>query len=855
MHHYLPGQRWLSVSEPELGLGLVVTVSPRELQVLFPATGDMRTYAAAAAPLKRAHFAPGDEIRGQEGQAFTVESVHEEDGLLTYSGEGHTLPETALADSLSFEDPEARLLAGHIDPSRLFDLRLATLRHRHRVQRSPVRGFVGGRVELLPHQLYIAHDVCRRPHPRVLLADEVGLGKTIEACLVLHRMIVCGAVQRALVLVPRPLIHQWFVEFLRRFNLTFRIADDSATGNPFTEDQLVLCGIDSLVADKARARQALDSGWDMLIVDEAHRLRWQPDNPSPAYALVEQFAATVPGLLLLTASPEQTGLESHFARLRLLDPNRYPSLPGFLAEHEHHAAVARRADEVLASGDETALRDLLDRHGPGRVMFRNTRAAMTGFPKRIPHLVPLEASDDNADPAVQWLGDLLRDNPSVKVLVICHTSREVRAAASTLLEQAGIESAAFHEELPLVQCDRQAAWFAEPDGPRVLIASGIGGEGRNFQFVNHLVLMDVPRDPDLLEQRIGRLDRIGQSRNIHIHVPYARGSADESIVRWLHEGLNAFAEPIAGGYAMLCRFGDRFESVDAELIAETRAAYRDLRERIAAGRDRLLELNSCRPAIAEKLIADIRAEESDETLEDYMRNVFEQFGVGVESLGDHDHVLKTDLLYCEEFPLPRDPMRITFNREHALARPTLTLLSWDHPMVEGAIDLILGTDRGTCAVARSDSVEGILLQAVYVLETLAPDNLEIDRFLPATPIVIQLDARLDLVQAEPVAEADADQWIVLDNSAFRTELFPAMLAKAGAAADERIPAIIASARHAMQEAMQTEIRRLRDLRAINDHVRREEIDELITQTAALDKTITTARPRLDALRIVVGPET
>ncbi len=535
MHHYVPGQRWLSVSEPELGLGLVLTVSPRDLQVLFPATGDVRTYAAAAAPLKRAHFAPGDEIRGQDGEVFTVTAVQEKDGLLTYVGTEHELLETALADSLSFEDPGARLLAGHIDSSRLFDLRLDTLRHRHRVQRSPVRGFVGGRVELLPHQLYIAQEVSRRPNPRVLLADEVGLGKTIEACLILHRLIVRGRVQRALVLVPEPLLHQWFVELLRRFNLSFQTVDENSEAeNPFVDAPFVLCAIDHLAGTPERARQAREAGWDMLVVDEAQGLKWPPGDTATGYLVVEQFAATVPGLLLLTASPEQTGLESHFARLRLLDPGRYPSLPRFIEEHERQIAVAGRAEEILASGDETALRELLDRHGPGRVMFRNTRAAMSGFPRRIPHLVPLDASDDGTDPAVRWLSDFLRGNPSTKVLVICHTSHEVLSTEAALREQAGIDSAGFHEELPLIQCDRQAAWFAEPDGPRVLIASGIGGEGRNFQFVNHLVLMDVPRDPDLLEQRIGRLDRIGQTRDIHIHVPYVKGSADERVVCWLH---------------------------------------------------------------------------------------------------------------------------------------------------------------------------------------------------------------------------------------------------------------------------------------------------------------------------------
>ena len=97
----------------------------------------------------------------------------------------------------------------------------------------------------------------------------------------------------------------------------------------------------------------------------------------------------------------------------------------------------------------------------------------------------------------------------------------------------------FHEGLPLVQRDRNAAWFAEPDGAQLLICSEIGSEGRNFQFAHHLVLFDLPLNPGLLEQRIGRLDRIGQTQTIRIHVPYVESSSEECVLDWYHRGLDA----------------------------------------------------------------------------------------------------------------------------------------------------------------------------------------------------------------------------------------------------------------------------------------------------------------------------
>src|SRR6185503_7589573 len=168
--------------------------------------------------------------------------------------------------------------------------------------------------------------------------------------------------------------------------------------------------------------------------------------------------------------------------------------------------------------------------------------------------------------------------------------------------------AVFHEGLSLVQRDRNAAWFAEEDGARVLICSEIGSEGRNFQFAHHLVLLDLPLDPELLEQRIGRLDRIGQSSEIQVHVPYVTGSSHEVLARWYHTGLNAFEKNLHGGRELLERFGARVHDLAQDfhetevtscaeldrLIAETQSARDELATRLEHGRDRLLELNSFR---------------------------------------------------------------------------------------------------------------------------------------------------------------------------------------------------------------------------------------------------------------------
>lgn len=232
-----------------------------------------------------------------------------------------------LDSKLTFSKPQDRLFAGQIDRMDRFSLRYRARKYQSEQYRMPWSGLSGIRASLIPHQLHIAHEVGRRHAPRVLLADEVGLGKTIEAGMIIHQQLLVGQVSRVLIVVPETLQHQWLIEMLRRFNLHFSLFDHSRVAeamqqdaeNPFETEQLVICSLDFICQLDAK-QQALmvDAGWDMLIVDEAHHLEWSETAPSIQYQAVEQLAQSIPAVLLLTATPEQLGQESHFARLRLL---------------------------------------------------------------------------------------------------------------------------------------------------------------------------------------------------------------------------------------------------------------------------------------------------------------------------------------------------------------------------------------------------------------------------------------------------------------------------------------------------------------------------------------------------------
>jgi ATP-dependent helicase HepA len=941
---YIPGQRWISEGEPELGLGSVQSVGPRSLTLAFRATGERREYPLEGAPLRRVVFRVGDTLRGSGHTTLTVRAVGEREGLLTYDcGEVH-LSETELDDALSFSGPRERFFGGRFDPPRVFDLRLAALAHQYRRRKSEVRGFLGGRIDLLPHQLSIASEVTARLLPRVLLADEVGLGKTIEACLILHRLLLTGRARRVLILVPESLVHQWFLELLRRFNLWFHIFDEarcraleeaSPGANPFLDDQLVLGDLGLFTRQVERLPQALAAGWDLVVVDEAHHLGWSPEAPSPEYAAVERLGRQAPGLLLLTATPEQLGLASHFARLRLLDPDRFFDLEAFQREAEGYREVARLAEGLrearpLAAGEaghlarllgepvaalrarlggddaaaarEACLEALLDQHGTGRVMFRNTRTTVAGFPARRARLQPLGALDqagqlagewaadsdpDTArgfrpdfaqDPRIPWLADLLSTLGGEKVLLICHTQAKAEAIAEALARRLRVKTAVFHEGLTLVQRDRGAAWFADGHGARLLICSEIGSEGRNFQFAHHLVLFDLPLDPSLLEQRIGRLDRIGQSDPIQVHVPYVLGSHQEVLARWYQEGLGAFEDHLQGGRELLERFEARLRELARRfpedpktcrgeldrLVAEARGARGEVAARLEAGRDRLLEWNSFRPEAARRLIQEIRGQDASRGLETFLLAVLEHAFIQVEEVAPRTYQLGSAGVLVDAFPgLTADGLTVTCDRQRALAREELQFLTWDHPLVTGALDLVLGSEQGNSGFARwpDAQVSGLYLEAVYVLECVAPPHFHVDRFLPPTPIRVLVDQRGgDLGRAFPhptlrslLVGGEGQAW--LERTELREVLLPRLLERTRDLAERRVRGLVTRARGEMDARLEHEISRLRDLRKVNRSVRGEEIEALVGQREALARHIGGVRLRLDALRLIHrGPQ-
>ena len=946
---FVIGQRWVSHSDTALGLGIVTDISGRRVTLGFPAADEERTYAIDNAPLSRIVYQQGEEIETFDGERYTVRAVEDLDGVLVYhadDGENiQPISEVKLAGSVNFSAPHQRLFAGQFDRNGAFRLRVATLQHMDRLRASPAQGLIGARTQHLPHQLYIAHEVARRHAPRVLLADEVGLGKTIEAGLILHYQLQTGRARRALIVVPDSLIHQWLVEMLRRFNLRFSIIDqaryddlkaeeddvdalvnhifgDDDAVNPFESDQLVLCSLDFLVRSEKARKDAVAAGWDLMVVDEAHHLAWSPEQSSPEYDVVEQLSGASQGLLLLTATPEQIGVASHFARLRLLDPARFHNLETFREEEQHYEVinqVVRRLqqapdtiskddrqalagwlgdelDELLARDDahQAVIDALLDRHGTGRVLFRNTRAAIQGFPKRQPlpeplpcpdlyehhqygvtGLAPEQSVDEEdwlaQDPRVSWLEKKLASLRPAKVVVICAKASTAMALEHYLQLRAGIRSAAFHEHLSLIERDRAAAYFADTEqGAQALICSEIGSEGRNFQFAHHLVLFDLPANPDLLEQRIGRLDRIGQTEVIRIHIPYLQGTSQEVQYRWFQEGLNAFAESCAVGVAVQEHVqGQWQQALDGDesqlepLVAASASETARLKDILHNGRDALIELNSCRVDEAEALIAGIEEEENAAEVRDYMIQAFDILGVDLEDHSEHADILKPG----EQFQaglvaeLPEDGLTVTWDRQQALQREDMAFMSWEHPMVTGVMDSVNSSGLGKAALANL-SVKALppgtlLLEAVFAVHCPAPESLQLTRYLPVSPLRLVVDVNgRDLSKALPHERLNELCSNIRRRTAqaivpkIRAEV-ETMVDRAETLAEPHLLPLREQALGRVEDSFMPEIRRLEALKKVNPAIRNEEIDFLRSQLDAARSAVEHASLALEGIRVIV----
>ena len=929
---FVVGQRWLSQAEPQLGLGMITEISGRHVKIFFPVTEEERIYASDNAPLIRLTYKNGDVIRDNDGIEYTIVSTEEKNKLYFYlskdkDGNESLITEPKLSPDITLSSPKQRLLSGQFDKTSSYELRVDTLNKLHFISQIEAKGLLGARTNLLAHQIYIAHEVASRYAPRVLLADEVGLGKTIEAGMILHHQLHTGLAERIIIIVPENLLHQWLIEMLRKFNLHFSLFDnqryealiDAGEKNPFETEQLILCSLSLLTSNEEIFNSAHESTWDMCVVDEAHHLYWSEENISKEYNIIENIANKSKGLLLLTATPEQVGIGSHFARLRLIDPARFYSLNEFKKEQKNFIEIGDlistathnnnfSADQIsilskYLDKDSTDIiskigikaldsikNKLLDRHGTGRVLFRNTRKAIKGFPKRIilPYFIKNKKNNENQisisqkdtpnwirdDPRIDWLKILLHFLKKEKVLLICSDTNTAIELESHLHLKLGIRSVAFHENLSIIERDRAAAYFIDDEmGAQTLICSEIGSEGRNFQFAHHLILFDLPRNPDLLEQRIGRLDRIGQTKNIKIHIPLIINTSEEYLFKFYHEGMNTFQESISTRLEIYNHFKFELEAwlqspndknVLIDLISRVAVYTEEMKIELEKGRDKLLEINSCDDKIAQKIINEISLIESNNSLQPFMEKIFDSFGVDYEYHSEYCLAIKPgDQMLTNEFPLlSEDGNTICFDRNKAQQREEMNFMTWENPMVTNSMELIFSLDHGAVSIVTTNlkSIQAgtVMIECFFIIQCNAPKKIQINKFLNPKPIRILLASN----NTELSKVLSHEHLNKLSKSMKKSTRLPilkkiqsrveGMIDDAQNKANRSLIPLVNDAKEKINHSMNNEIERLVELKKLNSMIRENEINYFREVRDKAQDQLSKASAELQAIRVVIN---
>jgi ATP-dependent helicase HepA len=732
MSSLVEGLKVRYLPQPEWGVGHLAMLQEQGAKavVFFPAREDAPVLVSTKGGALVPYALPvGEPIVTTKGRRARV--VREEPGgrgLRRYAiryedtGEEDEMPESEVRALPPRSDLLATLREGRVGDAKAFVLRKQALVLDDERRCDALGALLASRVMVKPHQVGVVQRVLSARRPRFVLADEVGLGKTIEAGMVFSALRLSGLARRVLVVAPSHLTVQWLVELFHKFNQLFTLMDSDRHAqslkeqpdvSPWARFPLVVTSLELLARSEEHrsAVAAEDAFWDLVIIDEAHHLKGEK-----AFEAARGLAGNSWGLLLLTATPMQLDPAEYHGLLTLIDAATAPTVKGFeerLARQEELSAAVRALLEGTAPaaavkelakrfpGDaklqalqerEALLSHLAETYSLSDRLVRNRRAVVGGFSTRRLHRHPVQLSAEELktrDAALAALaGSSLRGAPLANVLrrlesspaafagavsanpvlkaahlklpardakfvaflgvlrgiwaseaaakvLVFTESRDTLEALQAELGREGIEALGYHGDLPLVERDRQVARFRDPEGPKVLLCTEVGGEGRNFQFSHHLVNYDLPWSPATVEQRIGRLDRIGQTKPVEIHVFDPAGTLASDVLMLLADAVGVFGETVGGLDAVLEEVEDRLAEL-ALLPREARVAYAaELKAKVEGARaqvkrayDPLLDVRSFDKPAVERLVARAQArmgieadEEEEPSLEDGLWSV------------------------------------------------------------------------------------------------------------------------------------------------------------------------------------------------------------------------------------------
>ncbi|AGL02492.1 DEAD/DEAH box helicase [Desulfoscipio gibsoniae] len=454
-------------------------------------------------------------------------------------------------------------------------------------------------VQPLEYQQQTVRHVLRHLRGRALLCDEVGLGKTVEAGLIMMEYLLRGLIRWVLILTPPTLVEQWREEMYTKFNLDFITYDSAAfksEPNPWSTFPHIIASLDTAKRENHR-RQVLEAEYDLVIVDEAHHLK---NSRTKAYQLVSHLKKKY--ILLLTATPVENDLGELFNLITLLLPGQLETAASFKRKYitrgnplkvknsvdlkrlvrevmvrnrrSETGAIAcqRRAEviEVTLSLAEKAFYQRLTTfvrgyYTPGAdkpaagvnrfVLKMLQREAGSSLEALVTTLDRMSANPEQPAPLRRVFSTLAAQAREIKErskadtlvrlleqindqVVVFTSFRETQRSLSTLLRDRGFKIAELHGDMRRLEKEEHVQLFMSD--ARVLVATETGSEGRNLQFCRNLINYDLPWNPMRIEQRIGRIHRLGQTRNVYIYNLSAAGTIESYILELLDAKINMF---------------------------------------------------------------------------------------------------------------------------------------------------------------------------------------------------------------------------------------------------------------------------------------------------------------------------
>lgn len=799
--------------------------------------------------------------------------------------------------------PTELLEEGQLSDSRAYGLRLQAAYLRHAYQYDPMSGLSNARVEPKLHQIFAAHRVTDKILPRMILADEVGLGKTIEAGLILKELRARKVIERVLVVCPASLQRQWQYEMETKFNEEFEIYNRNAVdflgrggSNPWMKRNSVIVSYEFAVRLE-NMEQIVEADWDLVIFDEAHRVRrtrvGQQNRETKAYKMAKLLQDRDFGLLLLTATPMQLHPYELYSLIDLIDSSLHVDYSDFERKRSDIPKLNNAMKELQDLNDDDKpeeFTDLVRRHLMAQVLIRNRKSSIGGFMGRTAHRIPVELTDvelglyhdiseyirlgydranrekknaigfimtiyqklltsssyalresfkkrvanlkeqDNigqnvaitenrlnelrelddisigldhleeavidysehdseirelegyidrldhirdskADELVNKIVLPILDNNASEKILIFTGFINTQIFLQKIFQSIGYEVTIFNGQMDLSEKEKSVQRFRQQ--AQIMITTEAGGEGRNFQFANIMVNYDLPWNPMKVEQRIGRLDRIGQTRKVQIYNLYSENTLEERILDVLEKRIKLFDESV-GSLDPILGEVERdiarivFEHMD-DLDEHMKRFGEDLENQITKARlaekildDFILDRASFRKDEANKLLERPTLASFDD-LRRFIQSSLNYYGGRLSKHNNGGCYLTLSPKLAHIIQADTTSVRGVFDPKEALEWEDLDFFAFGHKHIDQIVEHVYNQEAKTGVRCLPEAPPGVTAEIIYEYESRGPFHAKGQMFRHLIGQNLQVDSkRITIVPAvgrSVRAKVDMPKWL------------------------------------------------------------------------------------------------